>query len=109
MPEDTPLRGVSIVGIGQIPVQKENSKSLQAMGAETVRLAMTDAGRDYVDGLFAGNMLADELQNQKHIAALIASEAGLRGIDALQVRAATATGEPPCAWLILPRPVAKPG
>jgi acetyl-CoA C-acetyltransferase len=37
-------------------------------------------------------MLADELQNQKHIATLIADQAGLRGIDALQVRAATATG-----------------
>jgi acetyl-CoA acetyltransferase len=86
------LRGVSIVGIGQIPVQKESSKSLKEMGAEVVRLAMEDAGVDYVDGLFAGNMLADELQHQKHIATLIASEAGLRGIDALQVRAATATG-----------------
>jgi acetyl-CoA C-acetyltransferase len=91
VPEDT-LRGVSIVGIGQIPVQKENSKSLQEMGAEVVRLAMEDAGVDHVDGLFAGNMLADELQNQKHVATLIASEVGLRGIDALQVRAATATG-----------------
>jgi acetyl-CoA C-acetyltransferase len=86
------LRDVSIVGIGQIPVQKENSKSLKQMGAEVVRLAMEDAGVDHVDGLFAGNMLADELQNQKHVATLIASEAGLRGIDALQVRAATATG-----------------
>jgi acetyl-CoA C-acetyltransferase len=86
------LRGVSIVGIGQIPVQKENSKSLEKMGAEVVWLAMEDAGVDHIDGLFAGNMLADELQHQKHIATLIASEAGLRGIDALQVRAATATG-----------------
>jgi acetyl-CoA C-acetyltransferase len=86
------LRGVSIVGIGQIPVQKQTDKSLKEMGANVVRLAMEDAGVDHVDGLFAGNMLADELQNQKQIATLIASEAGLRGIDALQVRAATATG-----------------
>jgi acetyl-CoA C-acetyltransferase len=42
--------------------------------------------------LFAGNMLSDELQGQKHIATQIASEAGLRGVEALQVRAATATG-----------------
>jgi acetyl-CoA C-acetyltransferase len=86
------LRGVSIVGIGQIPVQKANHKSLKEMGAEVVRLAMADAGVASVDGLFAGNMLADELQNQKHIATLIASAAGLRGIEALQVQAATATG-----------------
>lgn len=86
------LRDVSIVGIGQIPIQKENSLPLKAMGAKAVRLAMEDASVDRVDALFAGNMLADELQNQKHIATLIASEAGLRGIEALQVRAATATG-----------------
>jgi acetyl-CoA C-acetyltransferase len=86
------LRDVSIVGIGQIPVQKDSGKSLKAMGAEVVRLAMQDARIDQVDALFAGNMLADELQNQKHVATLIASEAGLRGIEALQVGAATATG-----------------
>ncbi len=86
------LRDVSIVGIGQIPVRKESNQSLKEMGAEVVRLAMKDAGIDRVDALFAGNMLADELQNQKHVATLIASEAGLRGAEALQVRAATATG-----------------
>jgi acetyl-CoA C-acetyltransferase len=37
-------------------------------------------------------MLSDELQNQKHVAALIADQAGLYGIEALEVKAATATG-----------------
>ncbi len=37
-------------------------------------------------------MLSDELQGQKHIGALIADEAGLAGIEAWQVRAATASG-----------------
>ena len=92
MTTGTPLRDVSIVGIGQIPVLKENPLSLKEMGAKVVRLAMEDASVDEVDALFAGNMLADELQNQKHIGTLIASETGLRGIEALQVRAATATG-----------------
>ncbi len=86
------MRQVSIVGIGQIPVEKESSLSLRQMGAGVVRLAMEDAGIEQVDALFAGNMLADELQGQKHIATLIASELGLVGVEALQVRAATATG-----------------
>lgn len=86
------MRDVSIVGIGQIPVQKQHSDSLRQMGATAVNLALSDAGIDHVDALFAGNMLSDELQGQKHIAALIADEAGLRGIEALQIRAATATG-----------------
>ncbi|MEZ4861086.1 MAG: beta-ketoacyl synthase N-terminal-like domain-containing protein [Caldilineaceae bacterium] len=84
--------GVSIVGMGQLPVLKENPKSLKAMGAEAIHLALADAGITRVDALFVGNMLADELQGQKHIATLIASEAGLHGAEALQVRAATATG-----------------
>jgi acetyl-CoA C-acetyltransferase len=83
---------VCIVGIGQIPVQWRNPASLRAMGSEALRLAMQAADTDSVDALFVGNMLADELQGQKHIAALIASAAGLRGIEALQVRAATGTG-----------------
>ncbi len=86
------MRQVSIVGIGQIPVKKQYAESLRMLGARAVRLAMRDAGVNKVDALFAGNMLSDELQSQKHIAALIADEARLRGIEALQVRAATATG-----------------
>lgn len=90
MPEG--LRSVSIVGIGQIPVSKASSDSLRAMGVQALRLAMADARVESVDAVFVGNMLADELQNQKHLATLIASAAGLRGVEALQVEAATATG-----------------
>ncbi len=86
------MRPVSIVGVGQVPVQKQYSETLRKLGAHVVKLAMADAGVDQVDALFAGNMLSDELQSQKHIAALVADEAGLEGIEALQVRAATATG-----------------
>lgn len=86
------MRDVSIVGIGQVPVQKAYEQSLQQLGATAVKRAMADAGIETIDALYAGNMLSDELQNQKHMAALIADEAGLFGIEALQVRAATASG-----------------
>jgi len=86
------LRNVSIVGIGQIPMVKANPLALVDLGRAAGNLAMEDAGVDRVDGIFVGNMLSDELQNQKHIAALIASSLGLRGVEALHVRAATATG-----------------
>ncbi|GJM41933.1 MAG: acetyl-CoA acetyltransferase [Ardenticatenaceae bacterium] len=86
------MRQVSIVGSGQLPVQKVYPQSLRWLGATAVRQAMANARVDQVDALFAGNMLSDELQNQKHLAALIADEAGLIGVEALQIRAATATG-----------------
>ena len=86
------MRTVSIVGSGQVPIRKQNPLSLRQLGAAAVRLALEDAGVAAVDALFAGNMLSDDLQGQKHIAALVADEAGLHGIEALQVRAATASG-----------------
>jgi len=86
------MRPVSIVGIGSVPVEKASAASLRQMGAAAVHQAMANAGVDKVDALFAGNMLSDELQGQKHVAALIADEAQLRCVEALEVRAATATG-----------------
>lgn len=86
------MRPVSVVGIGQVPVRKEHQRSLRQLGADVIRQAMADAGVEKVDALYLGNMLADELQGQKHLAALIADEAGLAGTEAVQVRAATASG-----------------
>jgi acetyl-CoA C-acetyltransferase len=86
------VRGVSIVGIGQVPVEKASQSSLAELGASVVCKAMEDACVKRIDALFAGNMLSDEMQGQKHIAAMIADEAGLFGIEALQVRAAMASG-----------------
>lgn len=86
------LREISIVGIGQLPVKKTYSRSLRELGAEAVRTAMHDAGVDKVDAIFVGNMHGDELQNQKHLGALIADQAGLTGVEALAVRAASASG-----------------
>jgi acetyl-CoA C-acetyltransferase len=75
-----------------LAVQKSTELDLRQMGARVVRQAMEDAGTERVEALFAGNMLSDELQGQKHVAALIADEAGLAGIEALQVQAAMASG-----------------
>ena len=86
------MRSVSVVGVGQLPVEKTTELSLRQLGGEAVRRAIEDAGVDRVDALFASNMLADEMQGQKHIASLIAEEAKLFGIEALQVRAAMASG-----------------
>src|SRR3972149_1116770 len=91
-PRERSMRPVSIVGIGQIPVQSASALGLRDMGAEAVRRAMAEAGVDRVDALMCGNMLSDELQGQKHLAALIADEAGLYGIEALEVGAVTASG-----------------
>lgn len=86
------MRPVAIVGTAQLPVKKKYEENLRELGAQVVRAALADAGVERVDALYLGNMLSDELQAQKHLAALVADEAGLAGVEALQIRAATASG-----------------
>jgi acetyl-CoA C-acetyltransferase len=89
---DARLRDVSIVGIGQVAVQKKAPQGLRELAATVVRDAMQDAHVEHVDALYVSNMLSDELQSQKHLGALFADQAGLAGVEAFQVRAATASG-----------------
>lgn len=86
------MRSVSIVSIGQLPVMKAYAQSLGQMAAAAIHAAMEAASVDRVDALYVGNMLADELQHQKHLGAYFADEAGLSSIEALRVGAATASG-----------------
>ena len=86
------MRAVSIVGSGQLQVRRTHQHSLRQLGAQAANLALSDAGLTTVDALYLSNMLSDELQCQKHLAALVADEAGLHGIEAIQIRAATASG-----------------
>ncbi|MCA9932619.1 MAG: thiolase domain-containing protein [Ardenticatenaceae bacterium] len=86
------MRDVSVIGTSQLPVKKRCERSIRTLGADVVRAALNDAGLERVDALYVSNMLSDELQSQKHVAALVADEAGLAGVEALQVRAATASG-----------------
>ncbi len=86
------MRSVSIIGIGQLPVKKHYDLSVSEMAAMVVQQAMNAARVNNIDALYVSNMLSDELQGQKHLAALIADEAGLFGVEAIQIRAATAVG-----------------
>ena len=86
------MREVCIVATGRIPVKKRYRSTIRKMGAEAVHNCLENQDPGLVNSLFLGNMLSDELQQQKHTGPLIADEAGLRNIEALDVRAATATG-----------------
>ena len=86
------MQRVAVVSTGLIPVQKQHERGLRELGAEAVEKALEGTDKQQVQALFLSNMLSDELQSQKHVAALIADEAGLAGVEAIQVRAATAAG-----------------
>lgn len=83
---------IIIAGIGLMPVGEHWDISLRKLGARAVRQAITDCGGLQPQGLFVGNAFASILSHQTNLAALIAEEAGLTGVEASCVEAAGASG-----------------
>lgn len=86
------MRPVSIIGIGQTPVGEVWDRSLRHLAHDAVVAAMQDAGVKTVNALYVGNMLSGELSKQEHLGALIADFVGLRGVEAMKIEAACASG-----------------
>jgi acetyl-CoA C-acetyltransferase len=86
------MRDVAIIGIGQTPVEEHWGKSLRHMAHDAIMPALADAGVETLDALYVGNMLSGELGGQEHVGALVADFIGLRGIEAMKVEAACASG-----------------
>ena len=86
------MRDVSIIGLGQTPVGEHWELSLRELGFNALNAAMRDAKAERVEALYVGNALSGSLTGQEHLGALIADFAGLRGIEAVKVEAACASG-----------------
>ena len=86
------MRDVAIIGIGQTKVGEHWETGLRHLGLEALQAAMLDAGVDRFDALYVGNMLSGELSMQENLGALIADFAGMRGVEAVKVEAAGASG-----------------
>ncbi len=86
------MRSVSIVGIGQSPVDELWNRSVRQIAYDAVSKAMADAGIETADALFVGNMLSGVLLDQEHLASLVADSCGLFGIEAAKVEAACGSG-----------------
>ena len=86
------IRDRSIIGIGQTPVGEIWDRSLRHLGHDALVAALSDAGVESVDALYVGNMLSGELAGQEHLGALMADFVGWRGVEALKIEAACASG-----------------
>jgi acetyl-CoA C-acetyltransferase len=86
------MRDVSIIGIGQTSVGEHWDISLRHLALNAIKAAALEADIARVDGLFVGNMLAGELSGQGNLGALIADFVGLRGVEAVTIEAASASG-----------------
>jgi acetyl-CoA C-acetyltransferase len=86
------MTNVSIIGIGQTQVGEQWEVSIRHLAWYAIEAALDNAATTQIDALYVGNMLAGDLSGQDHLGALIADFAGLRGIDAVTVEAADASG-----------------
>lgn len=92
------MRNVFIAGVGLTPVGEHWETSLRELALHAVLAAQQDHQIQVgslvarPEALFVGNMLAGELSGQEHLGALVADYAGLRGIEAVTVEAAGASG-----------------
>src|SRR5690606_27295120 len=88
------LKDVYIVGIAQVPVNKDSEVQARSLGAAAVREALDNAGVDAgrVDALYVGNMMAGTLGHQQQLGGLVADYAGLSGVEAATIEAACASG-----------------
>ncbi len=86
------MRPVAILGLGQTPVGEHWGMSLRVLGEKAVTAALLDAGIERPEMLFVGNMLSGQLNRQENLGALIADHAGLRGVEAVKIEAACASG-----------------
>jgi acetyl-CoA C-acetyltransferase len=80
--------------VGITPVNEHWGTALRDLGVSAIDAALDDAGvkREDIDALVVGNALGGSLNRQSNLAALIADYAGMRGVEALRVEAADASG-----------------
>jgi acetyl-CoA C-acetyltransferase len=86
------MENVSIVGSGQTPVGEHWDLSLRHLGLQAMQAALADAGLEEVDAIIVGNALGGVVSNQNQLGALLADFAGLRGVEAVRIEAADASG-----------------
>ncbi|MCP4363593.1 MAG: thiolase domain-containing protein [Chloroflexi bacterium] len=86
------MTNVSIIGIGCTAVNEHWNTSIRHLAWYAIEAALDDAHISKADALYVGNMLAGQLSNQNHLGALVADFAGMRGIEAVTVEAADASG-----------------
>lgn len=86
------MTDIVIAGLGQTEVGEHWDVSLRELALWALEDAVRDSGGIRPEALYVGNMLAGTLSSQQHLGALIADFAGLRGIEAVTIEAAGASG-----------------
>ena len=83
---------VYVIGVGMTPVGEHWEKSLRELALDAITALRMDGVWVRPQALYVANMLAPYLSGQTQLAALLADFAGLRGIEAITIEAAGASG-----------------
>jgi acetyl-CoA C-acetyltransferase len=83
---------VWIVGVGLTPVGEHWEKSLREIALEAIAAALAEAPGLSPQALYVANTLAPALSGQSQLGSLLADFAGLRGVEAMTIEAAGASG-----------------
>jgi acetyl-CoA C-acetyltransferase len=83
---------VIIAAVGMTPVGEHWDISLRELALQSITETRVEAPALKPEALYAANMLAPSLSAQTQLGTLIADFAGLRGIEAISVEAAGASG-----------------
>jgi len=83
---------VFIIGVGMTPVGEHWDRSLRELALEAMTAARDETGAMRPEALYVANMLAPALSRQSHLGALLADFSGMRGIEAVAIDAAGASG-----------------
>ena len=86
------MRATAITGTGMIPVSEHWGTSLRQLAADAGLKALQDSGLTSVDALYVANAYGSSFNQQTNLGALVADYMGLRGVEALTVEAADASG-----------------
>ncbi|MDP2964656.1 MAG: thiolase domain-containing protein [Pelolinea sp.] len=86
------MREVAVIGIGQTEISEHWDKSLRELAGDAVLKAMANAGLDYFDGLYVGNMMSASANNQQQLGAYIADWVGQKSKEAYRLESACSSG-----------------
>ncbi len=86
------MREVYVVGVGMSEWGEVWQRSMRDLWVDAARAAINAAGVDRLDGMYVGCMSGGLFVGQEHVGPLMADYLGMRGVPAVRVESACASG-----------------
>ncbi|NWG20556.1 MAG: acetyl-CoA acetyltransferase [Chloroflexi bacterium] len=86
------MRNVYIVGTGATPVGEHWDRSAASLAVEALAAALGDIPASRVGALYVASALNGSLEVQSQVGPMVATAAGISGIEAVSIEAGTASG-----------------